>query len=85
MEHLDQKTELNTEMCPRWHSDSDLGSTKSDNIIDELSYLGLQTNKKHTTKQKMFIPKQHLWSRANSLKKAMKEIIEHTEKGELEL
>lgn len=85
MEHLDQQhNELMTEnKCSRWHSDSDLGpktKSKSDNIIDELNYLGLQTKQK-ASKQKMFIPKQHLWSRANSLKKAMKEIIEHTEKG----
>lgn len=38
-------------------------------------------NKKTGKQQKVFIPKEHLWSRANSLKKAMREIIDHTERG----
>ena len=32
-------------------------------------------------KQKVFVPRDALMSRANSLKKALKEIMEHTEKG----
>ena len=32
-------------------------------------------------KQKVFVPRDALMSRANSLKKALKQIIEHTEKG----
>ena len=77
-------------MVYRWHSDSDISSVKdkdTDEIDDNLSYLALSSGntsntKEKPTKQKIFIPKQHLWSRANSLKKAMREIIDHTEKGE---
>ena len=32
-------------------------------------------------KQKMFVPREALMSRANSLKKALKQIIEHAEQG----
>jgi len=36
-------------------------------------------------KQKVFVPKEALMSRANSLKKALKQIMEHAEQGVCEM
>ena len=58
----------------RWHSESDIHS-------DDEPRREPQCFKKG--KPRCFIPKEHLWSRANSLKKAMREIISHTEQGKL--
>ncbi len=55
----------------RSHSDSDLH-------VEEIVEKTLPRKKR---KPKISIPREHLWSRANSLKKAMREIISHTEKG----
>ena len=53
------------------HSDSDV---RNDEPMIEIV-------PKRKRKPKVVIPKEHLWSRANSLKKAVREIINHTEKG----
>lgn len=79
----------------KWHSDSELSLPVDSNrkIGDSISGLppqmaatgaigGFTAQTKKTSKQKVFIPKEHLWSRANSLKKAMREIIDHTERGQ---
>ena len=57
----------------RSHSDSEI--TPSEAIAEVIP--------RKKRKPKVTIPKEHLWSRANSLKKAMREIISHTEKGEI--
>ena len=53
------------------HSDSEI-------CAEEAS---IEITPKRKRKPKIDIPKEHLWSRANSLKKAVREIINHTEKG----
>ncbi|XP_065056573.1 diacylglycerol kinase eta-like isoform X2 [Rhopilema esculentum] len=53
------------------HSDSEIG-------VEEAS---IEITPKRKRKPKIDIPKEHLWSRANSLKKAVREIITHTEKA----
>lgn len=68
MENLDISS-LQSPRRSKWHSEPELAN-------DELHSM-LQRR----PKQKVFIPKEHLWSRANSLKKAMREILDHTEKG----
>lgn len=55
------------------HSDSDI---RNEEPIIEVT-------PKRKRKPKIVIPKEHLWSRANSLKKAVREIINHTEKGKI--
>ena len=84
MDHLDVSPTLENKTL-KWHSDSELTpSTDFDGLAkhtaSEMQGLG-PNNKKQNKQQKVFIPKEHLWSRANSLKKAMREIIDHTEKG----
>lgn len=68
MENLDISS-LQSPRRSKWHSEPELAN-------DELHSM-LQRR----PKQKVFIPKEHLWSRANSLKKAMREILDHTEKA----
>ena len=53
------------------HSDSDV---RNEEPVIEIT-------PKRKRKPKIAIPKEHLWSRANSLKKAVREIINHTEAG----
>ena len=77
MDNLDIVASVNNKAM-KWHSDSELAS--SDSNRTKSSETNFNANKK-SSKQKTFIPKDHLWSRANSLKKAMREIIDHTEKG----
>ncbi|XP_066926103.1 diacylglycerol kinase delta-like [Clytia hemisphaerica] len=85
MDNLDIMATLDGKKL-KWHSDSEL-NTSMDSSRAKASGLGPGTDNagfgqtKKTSKQKVFIPKEHLWSRANSLKKAMREIIDHTEKA----
>ena len=76
MDDLDIHTDF-SQKKNKWHSDSELAS----DLKISKSTENLSNPFKRSSKQKVFIPKDHLWSRANSLKKAMKEIIDHTEKG----
>lgn len=46
-----------------------------------VSHEGLGNAGNGNGKQKMFVPREALMSRANSLKKALKQIIEHAEQG----
>lgn len=55
----------------------DLRSESSESSSD----CGPNNNSANNGKQKVFVPRDALMSRANSLKKALKQIIEHTEKG----
>lgn len=75
----------------KWHSDSELSLPVDSNrkignntsgLPPQTAAAGFTSQTKKTSKQKVFIPKEHLWSRANSLKKAMREIIDHTERGQ---
>ena len=85
MDNLDIMATLDGKKL-KWHSDSEL-NTSVDSNRAKASGVGPGTDNagfgqtKKASKQKVFIPKEHLWSRANSLKKAMREIIDHTEKG----
>ena len=74
LENLDNIPAMSIQQLSKWHSDSELAG-------DDHGPSELPSVNKKSTKQKNFIPKDHLWSRANSLKKAMKEIIDHTERG----
>jgi len=81
MDHLDVSPSLDNKKL-KWHSDSELtASTDFDRSSKQTATEMQGPNKKQSKQQKVFIPKEHLWSRANSLKKAMREIIDHTEKG----
>ena len=53
----------------KWHSDTTLASEAEN------------SNMHQNHKSIKFIAKEHLWSRANSLKKALRDIIDHTERG----
>lgn len=77
MDNLDTAASDDT-MKIKWHSDSDVSS---DAVTKSTESMFSSNQSKKLNKQKVFIPKDHLWSRANSLKKAMKEIVEHTERG----
>ena len=74
MENLQEETdqyERKLSESFKSHSDSDVRNEEP--IIEIVP--------KRKRKPKVTIPKEHLWSRANSLKKAVREIINHTEKG----
>eukprot|EP00794_Sanderia_malayensis_P011142 gene11142-12314_t len=67
---------LEEECC---HSDKRLSSTRS-HSDSELQDEEAAVMPRKKRKPKIAIPREHLWSRANSLKKAMRDIISHTEK-----
>ena len=74
MENLQEETchhERRLSESFKSHSDSDI---RNEEPVIEIT-------PKRKRKPKIVIPKEHLWSRANSLKKAVREIINHTEKG----
>ena len=74
MENLEEENcqcERKLSASLRSHSDSEIRP-------EEYS---IDITPKRKRKPKIIIPKEHLWSRANSLKKAVREIINHTEKG----
>lgn len=83
MDNLDLLANLDNKKM-KWHSDSELASDTSTKSNEDVPLAASNQNKK-SSKQKVFIPKDHLWSRANSLKKAMREIIDHTERGKIKV
>ena len=74
LEDIEQAVRQGSSYRYKWHSESDLTADNSRSISEPIG-------PKKPSKQKVFIPKDHLWSRANSLKKALREIIDHTESG----